>query len=76
MQWRAQDLTKTRAKSWCSNYSGQNPKATTYNIVYRTIVMWGQSYVRRRRSRDVRRAEERAEHAQLDTRDGQATARG
>jgi len=39
-------------------------------------VMWGQSYVRRRRSRDMRRAEERAERAQLDTRDGQATARG
>jgi len=36
-QWRTQDLTKTRAKSWWPNPSGQNPKAATYSIVYRTI---------------------------------------
>jgi hypothetical protein len=30
-------LAKTKAKYWRPNPSGQNPKATAYSIVYRTI---------------------------------------
>jgi len=40
-------------------------------------VMWGHSYHRRRRNRDVRRAAERAERdAQASTRDAQGTSSG
>jgi len=45
--------------------------------IWYLYVMWGHSYHRRRRNRDVRRAAERAERdAQASTRDAQGTSSG